>query len=129
MFAKTQGGGLNLGFPDVCNTPPVPEPVPYPNLALPEMAVAAVYNLIVDGAPAHNMGTEIPLTEGDEPGVALGVASGEVMGPSRDLTGAFTVLFGGMPATRLTSVSIQNSTNCPGVCIVPSQASVLLLAP
>jgi hypothetical protein len=128
MFAKTQGGGLNLGLPDVCNTPPVPEPIPYPNLALPEMAANPVFNLIVDGAPAHNMGTEIPLTEGDEPGVLDGVASGEVMGPSRDLTGAFTVLFGGMPATRLTSISIQNSTNCPGMCIVPSQASVLLLA-
>ncbi|MCY1376817.1 hypothetical protein D9M69_643360 [compost metagenome] len=51
------------------------------------------------------------------------------MGPCRHLTGAFTVLFQGMPATRLTSNSLQNSTNCPGVRAVPSQSLVLLLAP
>jgi hypothetical protein len=81
------------------------------------------------GAPAHNLGTTIPMTNGDNPGVLLGVASGTVMGPSRHLTGAFTVLWMGMPASRLTSVSLQNSTNCPGVRVVPSQPLVLLLAP
>jgi hypothetical protein len=69
------------------------------------------------------------MTNGDNAGVLLGVASGTVMGPSRHLTGAFTVLWMGMPATRLTSVSLQNSTNCPGVRTVPSQPLVLLLAP
>jgi hypothetical protein len=69
------------------------------------------------------------MTNGDNAGVLLGVASGTVMGPSRHLTGAFTVLWNGMPATRLTSVSLQNSTNCPGVRTVPSQTLVLLLAP
>jgi hypothetical protein len=34
-----------------------------------------------------------------------------------------------MPATRMTSMSLQNSTNCPGARIVPSQAKVMLLAP
>jgi hypothetical protein len=29
----------------------------------------------------------------------------------------------------MTSMSLQNSTNCPGMRIVPSQALVLLLAP
>ena len=51
------------------------------------------------------------------------------MGPSRHLTGAFTVLLNGMPASRVTSTSLQNSTNCPGVRVVPSQTIVLLLAP
>jgi len=81
------------------------------------------------GGPAHNLGTTIPMTNGDNSGVLLGVASGTVMGPSRHLTGAFTVLLMGMPASRLTSVSLQNSTNCPGVRTVPSQTLVLLLAP
>ena len=43
------------------------------------------------------------------------------MGPSRHLTGAFTVLLKGTPATRLTSLSLQNSTNALGMRIVPSQ--------
>jgi hypothetical protein len=34
-----------------------------------------------------------------------------------------------MPATRLTSMSIQNSTNVPGCRIAPSQVKVILLGP
>ena len=51
------------------------------------------------------------------------------MGPSRRLTGSFTILLDGMPATRLTSMGMQNLINCPGVTIVPSQLTVLYLAP
>jgi hypothetical protein len=69
------------------------------------------------------------MTQGDNAGVSMGVASGRVMGPSRHLTGAFTVLFEGMPASRMTSASIQNGTNAPGMRMVPSQTKVILLAP
>lgn len=131
MFANTQMMGMDMGFPDVCLTPsPVgPVPIPYPNIAAAPMGVPAAYKVLFMCAPAHNMSTSIPLTNGDNAGVATGVASGIVMGPSRHLTGAFTVLVGGMPATRLTSTSLQNSTNCPGMRTVPSQTKVLLLAP
>ena len=131
MFANTQMMGMDMGFPDVCLTPtPVgPVPIPYPNIAAGPMAVPAAYNVLFMGTPAHNMGSTVPMTNGDNAGVALGVASGLVMGPSRHLTGAFTVLVGGSPATRLTSSSLQNSTNCPGMRAVPSQTKVLLLAP
>lgn len=131
MFANTQMMGTDMGFPDVCLTPTPggPVPVPYPNIAVGPMAVNAVYNILYMGAPVHNLGTVIPMTNGDNAGVALGVASGTVMGPSRHLTGAFSVLVGGMPVTRVTSVSLQNSTNCPGARLVPSQTKVLILAP
>lgn len=129
MFANTQMMGIDIGFPDVCLTPPIPVPIPYPNIALGPMGVPAVYNVLFMCAPAHNMATTIVMTNGDNTGVMLGVASGTVMGPARHLTAAFTVLVGGMPATRLTSVALQNSTNCPGMRLVPSQIKVLLLAP
>jgi len=130
MFANTQMMGMDLGFPDVCLTPmPTPVPIPYPNITAGPMGVPAAYNVLFMCAPAHNLSTTIPLTNGDNAGVATGVASGTVMGPSRHVTGAFTVLVGGIPATRLTSISLQNSTNCPGARIVPSQVKVLLLAP
>ena len=130
MFANTQMMGMDLAFPDVCLTPtPAPVPIPYPNIALGPMGVPAAYNILFMCAPAHNMGTIVPLSNGDNPGVALGVASGMVMGPDRHLTAAFTVLVKGLPATRLTSMSLQNSTNAPGARIVPSQVKVLLLAP
>ena len=51
------------------------------------------------------------------------------MGPSRHLTASFKTLIVGAPATRLTSSTIQNSTNVPGVRIVPSQPKVIVLAP
>jgi hypothetical protein len=93
------------------------------------MAVGFSPKVMWMATPAHNMGTVVPMSNGDNAGVATGVASGMVMGPARHLTASFTTLVGGMPATRLTSVSMQNSTNTVGAQIVPSQVKVLLLAP
>jgi hypothetical protein len=131
MFANTQMMGMDMAFPDVCLTPAVPSPIPipYPNIAMAPTAIPSQMTVLIMAMPAHNLGTITPMTQGDDPGVGLGVASGMVMGPSRHLTGSFTVLFGGMPATRLTSMSLQNSTNAPGARLVPSQPTVLLLAP
>jgi hypothetical protein len=131
MFANTQMGGVDTGFPDVCMTPAVPSPVPlpYPNIAAGPMGVPPVAKVLFMCAPAHNLSTTIKPTNGDNPGVATGVASGTVMMTARHLTAAFTVVVGGMPATRMTSVAIQNNTNCPGVRIAPSQVKVILLAP
>lgn len=133
MFANSQMMGMDLAFPDVCLTPappsPSPIPIPYPNIAMgPTYIPGGTYNILFGGTPAHNMASTAPMTNGDNVGVALGVASGMVMGPSRHLTGAFTVLLKGTPATRLTSMSLQNSTNAPGMRMVPSQFKVLILA-
>jgi Domain of unknown function (DUF4150) len=131
MFANTQMMGMDMAFPDVCLTPagPVMVPIPYPNIAMGPTAIPNQVVVLIMAMPAHNLGTITPLTNGDNSGVGMGVASGMVMGPSRHLTGSFTILYGGMPATRLTSMSLQNSTNAPGARLVPSQPVVLLLAP
>ena len=130
MFANTMMGGVNISFPDVCLTPmPVPTPIPYPNISFGPVSVACVYNVLWGCTPAHNLATVVVISVGDNPGVALGVASGSVMGPTRCVTAAFTVLVGGMPATRMTSVTMQNSTNAIGMTLVPAQLKVLLLAP
>jgi hypothetical protein len=131
MFANAQMMGTDTAFPDVCLTPSPagPVPVPYPNVAMGPMAVPNVPNILFMGTPAHNLGTTIPMTNGDNAGLATGVASGTVMGPSRHLTGAFSILIKGMPASRMTSMSLQNNTNAPGCRLVPSQTKVLMLAP
>jgi Domain of unknown function (DUF4150) len=133
LLAKTSAGGMCAAFPDVCLTPappaPAPIPIPYPNIALDPTNVGFVPNVLMTCAPAHNLSTQPPLTNGDNPGLATGVASGTVMGPARTVTGAFTVLVGGMPLARLTSITVQNSTNAPGAKIVPSVTNVLVLAP
>lgn len=131
MFANCQMMGTDTGFPDVCLTPSPagPVPIPYPNIGMGPTAIPSCVNVLFMGTPAHNMATTIPMSNGDNAGVALGVASGLVMGPVRHMTAAFTCLVGGMPGTRMTSVAIQNNTNCPGVRVVPSQPKILLLAP
>jgi len=129
MFASTQMGGLNLGIPDVCLTPPVPVPVPYPNLAMGPLTVPFCPNILFVGAPAHNLTHPVVFSLGDTTGIIGGVASGTDMNMTHPMTGAFTVILTGAPATRMTTINIQNSTNCPGMRIVPSQPKVLLLAP
>ena len=133
MLAKTSAGGLCIAFPDVCLTPappsPSPVPIPYPNTGVEPSDLSFAPNVLITCTPAHNMSTQPIMTQGDNLGVATGVASGTVMGPARTVTAAFTVLVGGMPLARLTSATIQNSTNAPGCKIVPSATNVLVLAP
>ncbi|TKI04349.1 DUF4150 domain-containing protein [Martelella alba] len=128
MFANCQLFGLDLAFPDVCLTPmPMPVPVPYPNMALGFTATPHTCKVLFAGLPAHNMATRIWSSVGDNAGVNLGVVSGTVMGASRHLTGAFTTLIKGSPATRLTSLTLQNGTNAVGMRLIPSQCKVMLL--
>ncbi len=131
MFANSMMGGMNLGFPDVCKTPtPVgPIPIPYPNMSMGMTRVPPCFKVFMGGTPAHNMSTMGTISNGDNVGVAGGVASQMVMGPDRHLMGSFTVLVGGMPATKMTSMTGQNgmSLNVPGASLVPSQFKVLIL--
>jgi hypothetical protein len=131
MFANTQMMGMDTAFPDVCKTPTPagPVPIPYPNIAMGPMGVPAAYNVLFMCAPAHNMLTTVPLTNGDNAGVALGMVSPTVMGPSKHLTASFTFLVLCSPCTRLTSMTNQNMSNAKGVRVVPSQTKVLVLAP
>lgn len=134
MFANTQMGGMSLGFPDVCLTPipspagPIPTPLPYPNIAMGMMGIPAVYVVLFGGAPAENLLTMSPMSSGNEAGVMGGVASGVFIGPDHYIMGSFKVLVGGMFATRMTSMTIQNSTNCPGISLVPAQVTVILFS-
>ncbi|MNO80808.1 hypothetical protein D3C76_720280 [compost metagenome] len=128
MFANSQAGGTDSAAPDTCLTPPLPAPVAYGNTASGNSAVPNVPNVLLGGGPAHNMGTVVPQTNGDSPGVAGGVASGTVMGPSRHVTGSYSVILQGMPVTRMTSTSQQNSTNATGSRSAPSQGKVAVQA-
>jgi hypothetical protein len=126
MFMNTQMMGMDMAPADVLITP-IGVPVVSPNVAMGPTAIPSQFTLFVMAMPGHNMGTTTPLSI-DAP-VGPGVASGTDMGPSRHLTGSFTFLVDGMPATRLTSMSLQNSTNAPGVRAVPSQPVLLVLSP
>ena len=134
MFMLTMGAGMDLGFPDVCNTPlaaGAPVPIPYPNIAMTATNVPAAYNVMADCMPAINQLSMGTLSNGDEAGVMGGVASARFDGGLVYMVGCFTILVDGIPAQRMTSVTGQNAMgvmpNCPGMCLCPSQVTVLTL--
>jgi hypothetical protein len=132
--AKTQMGGMCLGFPDVCRTPvgPAPVPIPYPNVAVPMMAIpgTTAIKTFALAMPMHVMGTTVPLSNGDNAGVLGGMVSQMMMGPEMDMLGSTGVLVECRPATYMGSMCGQNgpgAANCPpGFAIVPSQVGVLV---
>lgn len=121
--ATNRGVGMNIGFPDVCLTPvgPAVVPIPYPNFAL--TAQAAVFSPIVrvSGVHALNMASMIPMTFGDD----AGVAHWSFKGPGRYIMGNPLVYVDRLPAINLTCPTMGNTGNNPiGAVLVPSAVNV-----
>lgn len=127
MYANNNLGVMNMGFPDVCTTPPA-VPTPYPNIAVSVTHIPSQFNVFIGIGISENLMTQGTVSNGDNSGVMLGVASGLVMGPDRSVLGSFQTFVGAIPATHLTSINIQNSTNAPGLSLTPAQFVTLLLA-
>lgn len=132
VFVNTQMGGQHFAFPDVCRTPSPagPVPIPYPNTALPPTAIPSQFTVLVQGMPAHNLMTTVPMSNGDNAGVATNPVSNMVMGPCKHMKGSLSTFFGGSPATRMLDPTGQNGTSpgAFGMSIVPSQETVLVLS-
>ena len=117
-----------MGFADVCKTPPVGIPIPYTNVVLGCEAIPNVPNIIFVGGPVHNLNTINPMSHGDEAGSFGGVVSQMVCGPSRTITGAFTVIVAGAASARMSSSSLTNGQNTAGIRCCPSQLKIIILA-
>jgi len=131
MFANTNMGCTNSATaPDVCKTPPLAVPVPYPNIALSTMHIPNVPNVIISGGLAENLLTPGTISNGDEPGVLGGVVSGVFIGPDTPVLGSLKVLMGTAFATHLTGLTTHNGKvpNTVGMTISPAQACVVILS-
>ncbi|KVN21663.1 type VI secretion protein [Burkholderia pyrrocinia] len=128
MYANCSAGGMAMAGSDVCKTPPLAIPVPYPNIANQCEAVPNVPTIIYCGGPVHNLNTIIPVTHGDESGSMGGAASGTVAGPSRHVTGSGKVMIQGAPQTRLTDTNLPNNQNTAGQTVAPSQTITMTLS-
>lgn len=134
MFQLTMANGQNMALPDVCLTPTPggPVPMPYPNISMSSTALppTTAMTILVDGTPCLNMTSEIPMSNGDEAGVNMGVVSGMIMGATQYIMGSQTLMLEGVPAVKLTSSTGQNGEmmNCQGACIVPSQEIMMVLS-
>jgi len=132
MFANTNLGVMNFAFPDVCNipTPAGPIPTPFPNIAISFTHIPSQFKVIIGGGLAENLLTSGTISNGDQAGLAMGVVSGLIMGPDRPITCSAKTFYGGIPATRLTSLNGQNGMlpNAVGVSLTPAQFRVLLIS-
>jgi hypothetical protein len=130
MYGNSSGGGTNFSAIDVCNTPSASgvTPITYTNTSQGSSATGASTKVFYNGMPAHNLGTSVSTSNGDEAGVSGGVVSGTFINSTRFTSGSYTVLVENKPGTKLTSVTIQNSTNGTGATISPAQTKVMLLA-
>ncbi|NUP14464.1 MAG: DUF4150 domain-containing protein [Polyangiaceae bacterium] len=122
--ASNKGPSLNFGFPDVCRTPigPLIIPIPYPNFAAHAMAIP--FSPVVSAAmiPALNLASVVPLTTGDEPGVAHWT----VMGPGTFDMGNPVVFIDMLPGINLTCPTSGNTCNDePGMVVAPGAPNVL----
>lgn len=133
MFpATTMAGGMCMGMPDVCKVPAPPAPpipTPFPNIAQCPMAVDTTTTVLVQCMPALTETSKIPLSSGDEAGVAGGVISGVFIQQVAFRTSSSKVLFQGKKAVMLTATTAHNGSNAnqpAGVHMAPSQAVVLV---
>jgi hypothetical protein len=129
--ACTIAGGQAMAMPDVCLTPAPPAPpipIPYPNIAMFNMALGFAATVLVGGSPALNLQSKCPISSGDEAGVNGGVTSGVFIGPHKFNMGSIKVQIGGQPAVRMTDPTGQNGTspNAMGTVMAPSQMKVLV---
>jgi carboxyl-terminal processing protease len=113
-----------MGFPDVCNTPagPATVPVPYPNIGLNAQAVGFSPVVKVSGVNALNLGSMVPMTSGDEGGVAHPT----IKGPATYTMGNPVVSIDRLPAINLTVPTTGNNmNNALGAVLVPSAVNVM----
>lgn len=133
VFACTQMGGMDVGFPDTCNTPAAggaPAPTPLPNTAQGLIGAPPSDSVFFFYMPAHTLVTQDTLSNGDEAGTYLGTTSFLIMGPGRKIVPSLTTFIEGQPATKMCNPTGQNglSMNAPGANLVPSQLTVMILS-
>lgn len=127
MNVQTFGIGQAMATPDVCKTPPLAIPAPFPNISLNATAVPAQYQIMIQGQPILTVASVNPMTSGDEAGTLGGVVSQTIKGPCNTVMGSMAYIVGGSPVQRCLDPTTQNGGNSLGTHQVPSQTIVTVL--
>jgi hypothetical protein len=127
---KQAGQCVVPGPADVCKTPSPagPVPLPYPNIAMCMQANGESSKVKISGAWALTVSSKIPMSTGDEPGVAGGVISSRFKGEVQYKKGSSKVKIQGKAGVHVTALTGHNGSNAnmpAGVQAVPSQVAVL----
>jgi len=121
-------GGVCFAFPDVCKTPVGPSmvPIPYPNFGQVSGAKKTSKKVKFVKKEVVTIKSEIPNTNGDEPGVGGGVVSGVQMKKVEYVKCSSKVKAEGNKVAHLVSTTKQNKGNIVGAQIAPSQTKVIV---
>lgn len=108
--------GISTVFPDVCNTPaaPSPIPIPYPNIGQSADTSDGPTTVKTDGEMPMVKGSKYSKSSGDEPGTVGGVVSGVNMSECEFMMYSFDVKFEGKNVCRLGDPMFQNKKNIMG---------------
>lgn len=101
-------------------------PIPYVNVALHALASKASTIVSFAGMAALNLGSTVPSTLGDEPGVGGGVVSGTFKSTAYFRVGSPIVFIENLPAVRLTTVTTGNNNNATGAVVAPGVPHVTI---
>lgn len=134
MSGSTKGGGMCQASPDVCKVPAAPPPgavipTPFPNMGQMVQAVNTSLKVKFFAAEVVTIKSQIPMSQGDEAGVAGGMVSGQIMGPVSFKKGSAKVLVEGVGVVYQSAVTAHNGANAnapAGMQQAPSQTKVLV---
>jgi hypothetical protein len=131
MFpASSKGGGMCMGFPDVCKVPAPPAPfvpVPFPNMSQCASASKESQKVKIENMGVLTKESEMSMSNGDEPGTLGGMVSGVNMNKVTYKKGTSKVKAEGKDIVHITSMTSHNKDNFPaGMQIVPSQVKVIV---
>jgi len=129
---STKQGGVCFAFPDVCKTPTPggPVPIPYPNFGQVMTCQKTASKVKFSNMQVATKKSEMPMSQGDEPGVAGGVVSNVNMNKVLYRKCSSKVKAMGNQVAQLTSMTGQNGSNAnmpAGMQIAPSQTNVLVM--
>lgn len=130
MMASTKGAGqyATVGPTDVCKTPSPagPVPMPYPNLAMLASLQGAVSTVKFSKKPAAVQSSKVPMSNGDNAGVAGGLKSNVFMQQVTPAKASGKVYAKGKKVTYAFAPSKHNGSNAntPGLQVAPSQTTV-----
>ncbi len=130
---KENGTCMTQGPTDVCKVPAPPAPPvpsPFPNIAMCNQANpgTCTKKVKINNQPVITKDTQIPMSSGDEAGVAGGLVSGMIKGPCTFKKFSSKVKFEGVSVVYNTCNTAHNgsSPNTVGMQSVPSQTKVLV---
>lgn len=119
--------GMTIAFPDVCKTPagPAVVPIPYPNIAKSGDTAKGSKTVKCDGNPICLKDSNFSMSNGDEAGSLMGVASNKIKGKAEFILFSMDVKVDGKNVARAFDLMLHNDKNTPPFPVL--QAPVIAL--